>query len=214
MRIKVCGLTQMEQFLQLDELGVDFGGFIFYPQSPRYALNHLTTEDIYNTNGKQITKVGVFVNEQEDVVLERTEACGLTMVQLHGDETPHYCEKIVEHVTVIKAFRINDDDDILWKVKDYEEVADMYLFDTLGSAYGGTGKRFDWSILKGLSLNKPFFLSGGIGPEDVDSLNLFTKDAVAKDLFSIDVNSQFESAPGVKNIDLLKVFIGQIRNQS
>ncbi len=211
MRAKVCGLNSIDQLLQLDEMGVEFGGFIFYPKSPRYILKHVQPSEIKKAKGQQINKVGVFVNESLDTVLKMVDDCGLYLVQLHGDETPKYCEKIANYVTVIKAFRLRDDDNVLWKVKDYNDIVDMFLFDTAGAAYGGTGEKFNWEIFNGLNIGKPFFLSGGIGPDDVDQLIKFSKTTVAKDLFSLDVNSKFEKSPGVKDMQLLQQFIQQIK---
>lgn len=211
MRSKVCGMTNVAQVMQLDEMGVEFAGFIFYPQSPRYAYRFMPGEEIKKIKGKGINKVGVFVNAPIEEVLQTVDACGLYLVQLHGDETPRYCEKIADYVTVVKAFRLRENDNVLWKVKDYQDIADMFLFDTEGAGYGGTGKKFNWEVLKGLNINKPFFLSGGIGPDDVDIIKTFVNDPVAKDLFSIDVNSRFEVSPGVKNMDTLETFIKAIK---
>jgi phosphoribosylanthranilate isomerase len=212
MRIKVCGLTIVDQFLQLDKLGIELGGFIFYPKSPRYVFNHLNAKDIKNLKGESINKVGVFVNETIEDVLKIVDDCGISIVQLHGDETPHYCEKIAEYVTVIKAFRLRDEDDVFWKIKDYQDVADMFLFDTATAGYGGSGQLFDWNILKGLSFNKPFLLSGGIGIDDLDKINHFIQDNVSDNLFALDINSKFEIKPGVKNIELIEKFIAQSVN--
>ncbi len=211
MRVKVCGLNSVDQLLQLDELGVEFGGFIFYPKSPRYILKHALPSEIKKVKGQQINKVGVFVNETVENVLKMVDDCGLYLVQLHGDETPRYCEKIANYVTVIKAFRLREDDNVLWKIKDYNDIVDMFLFDTAGAAYGGTGEKFNWKIVNGLNIGKPFFLSGGIGPDDIDQLKSFSKTSVAKDLFAIDVNSKFEIAPGVKNMKLMEQFIQQTK---
>lgn len=211
MRIKVCGMTSAEQVLQLDEMGVEFAGFIFYPKSPRYVYKYMPRTDIKKIKGKGINKVGVFVNAPVEEVLEAVDDCGLYLVQLHGDETPKYCEKIANYVTVVKAFRLREDDNVLWKVKDYRDIADMFLFDTEGAGYGGTGKKFDWNVLKGLSVQKSFFLSGGIGPDDTDRLKEFAAEPVAKDLFSIDINSRFETSPGVKDMEKLKTFIEAVK---
>ncbi|TAG12332.1 MAG: phosphoribosylanthranilate isomerase [Sphingobacteriia bacterium] len=211
MRAKVCGLNSVAQMMALDEMGVEFAGFIFYPKSPRYILKQVAKEALKKAKGQHINKVGVFVNEQQDEVIRMVDECGLYLVQLHGDETPRYCEKIADYVTVIKAFRLRNDDDVLWKIKDYQNVVDMFLFDTAALDYGGTGKQFDWNILRNLNINKPFFLSGGIGPDDIESLTAFSKDTVAKNLFSVDINSRFESSPGVKNMDLVKPFIQQLK---
>lgn len=211
MRIKVCGMTQADQVMQLDEMGVEFAGFIFYPKSPRYVYRFMPRPEIKKIKGKAINKVGVFVNAPIEEVLETVDDCGLYIVQLHGDETPKYCEKIANYVTVIKAFRLREEDNVLWKIKDYQEIADMFLFDTEGAGYGGTGKKFDWKLISDLNIRKPFFLSGGIEPEDTDRLKEFTSTPVAKDLFSLDVNSKFESSPGVKDIEKLRTFIQKIK---
>lgn len=211
MRIKVCGMTSTEQVMQLDEMGVEFAGFIFYPKSPRYVFKFMPRPEIKKIKGKGINKVGVFVNAPVEEVLQTVDDCGLYIVQLHGDETPKYCEKIADYVTVVKAFRLREDDNVLWKVKDYQDVADMFLFDTEGAGYGGTGRKFDWEMLHELNIRKPFFLSGGIDPGDTDKLKEFAKDLVAKDLFSIDVNSKFELAPGVKDMHKLKDFVISIK---
>lgn len=210
MRIKVCGMTSADQVMQLDEMGVAFAGFIYYPKSPRYVYRHMSKMEIKKLKGNKINKVGVFVNESVEEVIQTVDDCGLYLVQLHGDETPRYCEKIADYVTVVKTFRLRENDDILWKIKDYRDVADMFLFDTEGAGFGGTGKKFDWNMLKGLNIGKPFFLSGGIEPSDLESLQTFQQDPVAKDLFSIDVNSRFEVSPGVKDMDKLKNFIAAI----
>ena len=211
MRSKVCGMTSTDQVMQLDEMGVAFAGFIFYPNSPRYAYRFMPKAEIKKIKGKNINKVGVFVNAPAEELLQTVDDCGLYLVQLHGDETPKYCEKIADYVTVVKAFRLREDDNVLWKIKDYQDIADMFLFDTEGVGYGGTGKKFNWDVLKGLNIQKPFFLSGGIGPDDVGILQEFSKDAVAKDLFSVDVNSRFEISAGVKDMDKLKNFIEVIK---
>lgn len=211
MRIKVCGMTNTEQVMQLDTMGVEFAGFIFYPKSPRYAFRNMSRPEIKKIKGQHINKVGVFVNTPVEELLQTVDECGLHLVQLHGDETPKYCEKVADYVGVIKAFRLREEDHVLWKVKDYQDIADMFLFDTDGMGYGGTGKKFNWTMLKGLNINKPFFLSGGIGPGDVDELSSFVKDPVARDLFSIDINSKFETIPGLKDMQAVEKFVQAIK---
>lgn len=211
MHIKVCGLTSLEEVAVLDQLGVDFAGFIFYPKSPRYVLDKLSRSQLKSIKERKIKKIGVFVNAPEDQVIETIYTCGLQMVQLHGDETPKYCEKIANYISVVKAFRLSEQEDVLGKVKDYQTMVGMYLFDKESSQFGGTGKKFDWDLLMGLDINKPFFLSGGIGPEDLKKLQSFQQDSVSKDLFAIDVNSRFELAPGVKNLPLIENFVSQIK---
>lgn len=211
-RIKVCGMTMPSQVQQLDEMGVDFAGFIFYPKSPRYALKQMTTNDLKKIKGK-INKVGVFVNAEVDEVLRIVNECGLYLVQLHGDETPRTCEMISNYVSVIKAFRISEDDNIEWKIREYYDAADMYLFDTEGAGYGGTGKKFNWQLLKEQNIRKSFFLSGGVQPGDENAIAEFVKEPVAKDLFSLDINSKFEIMPGVKDMDKVREFVENLKGK-
>jgi phosphoribosylanthranilate isomerase len=209
MRIKVCGMTQPEQVEQLSDLGVTFAGFIFYPKSPRYVFRNMTTNQVKKLNN--INKVGVFVNASIEEVLHLVDECRLQMVQLHGDESPRYCEKIADYVSVVKAFRLSDHDSVQWMVRPYNDVCDMYMFDTMGAGYGGTGKKFDWSVLRGSEIGKPFFLSGGIEPGDEAKLKEFTQEPVARALFAVDINSKFETSPGVKDMEKVKTFCEEIR---
>ncbi len=210
MRVKVCGMTDLDQINQLNNMGVEFCGFIFYPKSPRYVFKHMPATSIKKIKGN-INKVGVFVNAATEDILQTVDDCGLYLVQLHGDESPRACERISDYVSVIKAFRLSEDDNILWKIKDYQEVVDMFLFDTEGVGYGGTGKKFNWEALMGLNINKPFFISGGIQPEDVAALQAFSKNAVGKDLFAVDVNSKFEISPGYKDMEKVRTFVSQLK---
>ncbi len=208
MRVKVCGITQQEQLAKLPETGTTFAGLIFYPKSPRYVLRQMTTSQIKKENS--VNKVGVFVNASVEKVLHMVDECRLHMVQLHGDETPRYCEKIADYISVVKAFRISDSDHIDWRIKDYMEVCDMFMFDTEGVGYGGTGKKFDWDKLHDVAVGKPYFLSGGIEPTDVEKLKAFNMLPEAKGLFAIDINSKFEIMPGIKDMGKIKKFIQQL----
>ena len=220
MKIKVCGMTHLDQLHQLEELGVDFTGFIFYPKSPRYVGKHaLTGPEVKRANLK-LYKVGVFVDASYEEVMQQVDEYGLDMVQLHGHETPYECSRIADHVHVIKAFRFMEGDHVEWMIKDFYNDSDMFLFDTGISTpkggdnqemYGGTGRKFNWDRLKGLDIGKPFFLSGGIEPTDGPLVKEFMKDPVAKDLFVIDVNSRFEIIPGVKDIQKVAQFIKELR---
>jgi phosphoribosylanthranilate isomerase len=205
MRVKVCGMTQEDQVAELADMGVAFAGFIFYPKSPRYVFKHMTTTQIRKEN--RINKVGVFVNASIEEVLHMVDECRLHMVQLHGDETPRYCEKIADYVSVVKAFRLSDNDSVEWTIRSYMDVCDMFMFDTMGVGYGGTGKKFDWTVLKDAQIGKPFFLSGGIEPGDEEKLKDFTKEPVAKALFAVDINSRFELSPGVKDMKAVRQFV-------
>jgi phosphoribosylanthranilate isomerase len=210
MRVKVCGMTQPEQVEQLAAMGVTFAGFIFYPKSPRYVFKHMTTTQIRKEN--RISKVGVFVNATVGEVLHMVDECRLHMVQLHGDESAKFCEKIADYVSVVKAFRLSDNDSVEWMIRPYMEVCDMFMFDTMGAGYGGTGKKFDWNMLMGKTIGKPFFLSGGIEPGDAEKLKTFSREPVAKALFAIDINSRFELNPGIKDMGKVETFYHSLNN--
>ena len=209
-RIKVCGMTLPEQVNALDEMGVDFAGFIFYPKSPRYMRNKLTPEKMKKIKGR-IAKVGVFVNLPYDELMKTVEDYRLDMVQLHGDETPRFCEQVANYVSVIKAFRMSDNDPVEWFIRPYHEGSDMYMFDTLGSGYGGTGKKFDWNVLENTNINKLFFLSGGIEPGDEEKLKAFAQGPAAKNLFAVDINSKFEVSAGVKDMERVRKFVQTLK---
>ena len=208
MRIKVCGITQQEQLSILPEIGAAFGGLIFYPKSPRYVLRHMTTSQIKKENN--VNKVGVFVNASIEEVLQMVDECRLHMVQLHGDETPRYCEKIADYISVVKVFRVGEKDNIGWRIQEYIDVCDMFMFDTEGAGYGGTGKKFELERLKNVVVGKPYFLSGGIEPGDAEKLKAFAILPEAKALFAIDINTKFEQVPGIKDMEAIKDFIKKI----
>ena len=155
----------------------------------------------------RVNKVGVFVNAPIENVLQMVDECRLHMVQLHGDESVKYCEKIADYISVVKAFRLSETDNIEWRIKDYMDVCDMFMFDTEGAGYGGTSKKFDWNKLKDITIGKPYFLSGGIEPDDTEKLKTFVKLPEAKALFAIDINSKFETLPGIKDLALIEKFI-------
>jgi phosphoribosylanthranilate isomerase len=203
--IKVCGITQFKQLQQLEALNVDYAGLIFYKDSPRYMGDKLSGKEIKGADF-DLKKVGVFVNPSYSDLLDAIDDYGLDIVQLHGNETPEMCEELSAEVEVIKAFRIGDSsaniDEI---VEPYDAVCDYYLFDTAGlkESFGGTGKQFDWSILNKAKIEKPFFLSGGIGPNDAAKVKSFKH----PDFFAIDVNSKFEIEPGVKDLVAILKFM-------
>lgn len=203
MNIKVCGITELKQLQQLDGLDIDFAGMIFYKESPRYIGGKLNAKDIKKADF-DLKKTGVFVNPEMIEVLDAIDEFGLEVVQLHGDETPEMCEDLSSEVEVIKAFRITGTEDIDKLVAPYDAVCDYYLFDTGGlkESFGGTGQQFDWSILAKAKIEKPFFLSGGIGVEDAARVKAFKH----PDMFGVDINSKFEVSPGVKDMKLLLQF--------
>ncbi|MEY3541342.1 MAG: hypothetical protein RLZZ204_154 [Bacteroidota bacterium] len=204
MELKVCGITQLEQLLALQEIGVDYAGLIFYEGSPRFIGAHNLEATILNQNEITIKRIGVFVNAKEDEILEAVDDWKLEMVQLHGEESPVFCEKISNHVKTIKAFRVKEEESLAYKVAPYENAVEYYLFDAMGKQYGGTGNKFDWKVIAEANIQKPFFLSGGLGPDDVADIQAFTQ--TNSNCFAIDVNSRFEVKPGIKNIEIVKTF--------
>ena len=211
--IKVCGLTQLQQIDQLIELKIDYLGFIFYEKSPRYALKNLSVNEISKINHHQ--KVGVFVNEEINKIVETVELAHLNFVQLHGDESIEFIKELKAQLKsttkLVKVFRINDLNAFIESFNRNEKLlgehVDYYLFDTDSKAYGGTGKVFDWSILNQLNLSKPYFLSGGISMENIQNINVLEKLPIA-----LDINSKFEIEPGIKNIELIKEFKNSIQS--
>jgi phosphoribosylanthranilate isomerase len=206
MNIKVCGITQFKQLQQLDALNIDYAGLIFYKDSPRYMGDKLSGKQVKEADF-DIKKVGVFVNPGYSELLDAIDEYGLDIVQLHGNETPEMCEELSAEVEVIKAFRIAGDESINIDemVMPYDAACDFYLFDTAGlkESFGGTGQQFDWKILKKAKIEKPFFLSGGIGPDDVQKVRSFRH----PDFFAIDINSKFETTPGVKDMAAILKFL-------
>jgi phosphoribosylanthranilate isomerase len=206
MNIKVCGITQFKQLQQLEALNIDYAGLIFYKDSPRYMGDKITGKQVKDADF-DIKKVGVFVNPGYSELLDAIDEYGLDIVQLHGNETPEMCEELSGEVEVIKAFRIAGEKsiDIDEMVMPYDAACDFYLFDTAGlkESFGGTGQQFDWSILKKAKIEKPFFLSGGIGPDDAQKVKAFKH----PDFFAIDVNSKFEMAPGLKDMAAILKFL-------
>lgn len=205
MKIKVCGITTLEQMQTLQELGIDYAGMIFYEKSKRFVREEVNSQ-LSQVKELTIPKVGVFVNAEMEVIQRTIDKYDLTAVQLHGDETDEFCLDLMDKVEVIKVFRIADQQDIDSLVIPYQEVCHYYLFDTDTVAYGGSGKQFEWQVLAKAAINKPFFLSGGIGFDDVEKVKAFQHPY----FYAVDVNSRFEITPGVKDIDLLARFIKEI----
>lgn len=204
MNIKVCGITALKQLQQLDGLNVDFSGMIFYKESPRYMGDKIKGDDIKNGDF-DLKKVGVFVNPEMIEVLDAIDQYGLDVVQLHGQESPEMCDDLSSEVEVIKAFSINEDTtDIDQLVATYDAVCDYYLFD---NKQPGSGKKFDWSKISAAKIEKPFFLSGGIGPDDAKLVKAFKH----PDYFGVDINSLFEKEPGVKDMSLVLKFIHALK---
>lgn len=204
LRIKVCGMKYTENRQQVEKLDVDFLGFIFYPSSKRYI--GLTPETGLFQSEKP--KVGVFVDENAFEIMGLAKNLGFEWVQLHGKENPKTCQMLKRQgLKIIKVFNVDDNFDFS-TTEPYEKVANFFLFDTKTKGNGGSGEKFNWQILEKYEGHIPFFLSGGIGPEDIESVKAINHPK----LTGVDLNSGFEDEPGVKNIEKLKAFIGRIKN--
>ena len=197
MKLKVCGMQETENIAALASLQPDYIGFIFWEPSKRYCTTVPT--DI----PKHIKKVGVFVDETTKQIKEKVKLFGLDAVQLHGDESPRQCAALLNLCEVIKAFRIGPDFDFK-QLAPYQDHCTYFLFDTQGPLPGGNGTAFDWKLLAGYTLDTPFFLSGGIGLVHVEAIAEIRKRNLP--IHALDINSQFESKPGVKKIEKIEKF--------
>lgn len=201
MIIKVCGMRDADNIRAIDDLGVDWLGFIFYPKSPRYVDN---VPIILPTNAK---RVGVFVNESIETIKSISRQYALDIVQLHGSESPEMCSTLSEEgFKVIKAFSVKDvfPTDL---VNSYQHTCQYYLFDTQTKDYGGSGSKFSWGILSDYHGDTPFVLSGGISEDDVEQIYIMDN----PQLIGIDINSRFELSPGHKDIEKIEQFIKKIK---
>lgn len=182
---------------RVGELHPDYMGFIFYPRSPRFVGDYFQIPAAFPDN---VLKVGVFVNESTDVILNSVERIPLDFVQLHGDETVEMCDALKQKgIGVIKVFSVDDQYDFK-ATENYQSVADYLLFDTKGKYYGGNAKKFDWQVLNRYNQKVPFFLSGGISADDIAAVSEL-KDM---NLHALDVNSGVEVKPGTKDLDKIR----------
>jgi len=205
MKIKVCGLTDAGNAKGIAASSPDFMGFIFYRGSKRY-VGECPPGSLFDIPG-QIMKIGVFVNEELSIVIGKMKLWGLDLVQLHGGETPGYCYSLkAAGIRIIKAFGLDDSSDFD-KPEKYTDVSDYFLFDTRTRLSGGSGVKFQWKKLEEYRLDKPFFLGGGIGPEDAGAIRKIQHE----NLFAIDINSRFETRPGIKDVEKVKNFINEIK---
>ncbi len=192
MKLKICGMKYSENIEEIAQLQPDYLGFIFYEKSERYF------DDILPKIDKSIQKVGVFVNATLEEILKKIKRYDLQLVQLHGNESPEFCD-LLKYINtdIIKVFSVDDEFDFR-TIYPYESVCDYFLFDTKGEKPGGNGTVFNWEILKNYHSKKPFFLSGGIGLGDIEKIQ-----KLKLPVYAIDVNSQFEIKPGLKNTQQL-----------
>ncbi len=208
MKIKVCGLRDPQNISALNSLGIDYLGFIFYPKSPRYMADVLPPSFL-ELVPEHIKKVGVFVNESAENMIELGKKFHLQVLQLHGNETPETCQQVKDAgFEVFKVFSVGEEFDFA-TTEPYNEVADYFLFDTKTPEHGGSGKQFNWEMLYKYKGNKPFFLSGGIGPGDAMAIRRFNH----PQFFGIDLNSKFETEPGMKDVTELSMFLFHLRQE-
>ena len=201
MIVKVCGMREPDNIRDVEMLGIDWIGFIFYPKSPRFVRDQAIAKANF------VKRVGVFVNASHEQIMETATSFGLDYLQLHGNESPDDCYALQKRgYAVIKAISIYSAED-LEQTKEYEGRVDYFLVDTNCNSYGGSGQQFDWDILTTYTGNTPFLLSGGINPGSAAAIRKFRHPLFA----GIDLNSGFESEPGLKDTEKLKDFIETIK---
>lgn len=197
MKIKVCGLREANNIAAIAALKPDYMGFIWYAPSPRYVYR--LPEEVLSNLPANIIKTAVFVNENIDVINALITQFDFNAVQLHGQESPEFCSVLKPRVQVLKAFGV-DEHFNFEQLKAYEGTVDYFLFDTKTDKHGGSGQTFNWALLDSYRLNVPFFLSGGISLDNLQEIKNIKHPA----FYGVDLNSRFEIAPGVKDIEKLK----------
>ncbi|MFT5847588.1 MAG: phosphoribosylanthranilate isomerase [Psychroserpens sp.] len=226
MKLKVCGMKYKDNINEVAHLQPDYLGFIFYEKSSRFFNGDIPKLP------NSIKKVGVFVDASIPYILEKIETHNLQTIQLHGEESPEFCAelKLKYHTErsrsankdsnneaptslvmteIVKVFSIKDNFDFS-VLKPFEKVCDYFLFDTKGKLPGGNGYTFNWNVLKEYPSTKPFFLSGGIGLNEIEKLKDFKNTEASKYCHVIDVNSKFEIEAGLKNSIELKIFKNEL----
>ena len=210
-KLKVCGLTKLDQIQELISLDVDFMGFIFYKKSPRFVLDHLSLKEIAEV--PHFKKVGVFVNESIKGIVEIITEAQINIIQLHGNEDDKFIWQlrkfIGENIKIIKVIRIGSQtsDELQKTINHQPSTINYLLFDTDSKAFGGTGQTFDWNILNNIDIPIPYFLSGGISLENVHQLSNINHQPTV-----LDINSKFETEPGIKDLKRIKIFKNLISN--
>ncbi|MFQ5677311.1 MAG: phosphoribosylanthranilate isomerase [bacterium] len=199
-KIKICGITNLEDAQAATELGADAIGFIFYKESPRYVSPD-NVKEIAAALPPFLTKVGVFVNEQVERIREISEAASLNLIQLHGDESPEYCQQLA--APIMKVFRVQSGFNVR-TMQDYA-VAGFLLDTHQKDRYGGTGETFDWQIARHAKAYGPIVLSGGLNPGNVKEAVEFVRP------YAVDVASGVEAYPGKKDADKLKAFFDEVQ---
>jgi phosphoribosylanthranilate isomerase len=205
MKIKVCGMRTPENIDALMGLNPDYMGLIFYAKSPRYVAG--LPADYLQSLPSAVLKTGVFVNEDAETICSLIEQYQLNAVQLHGNESAEVCQQLRSKATVLKAFGVDKKFDFD-QLNSYTESVDYFLFDTKTDAHGGSGKTFDWEVLSNYKLDVPFFLSGGLSLENLENIKHIKHPA----FYGVDLNSRFETEPGIKDIDKLREAINILRD--
>lgn len=212
MKIKVCGLKDPENIEAVAALSPDYMGFIFYGKSPRF-IDGLPVEAL-NSIPASIIKTAVFVNESAETINLLIDKYSFDAIQLHGNESPEFSNSFRNKVKVFKAFGLSDDFDFN-QLNTYIDKVDFFLFDTKTDIHGGSGNTFNWAILDRYKLNIPFFLSGGISPDNLEEV----KNICHPQFYGVDLNSKFETAPGIKSIeqlekafDIIKTYTDELRS--
>ena len=204
--IKVCGMREADNIREVETLGIDMMGFIFWPKSSRYV------SQCPDYLPKRVKRVGVFVDEDPEQVKRLADDYGLDYIQLHGHETPEVISYLrtpaLPHPRILKAFNISTAEDLL-QTQPYEGLVDYFLFDAKGKSVGGNGEKFNWNVLDAYQGSTPFLLSGGICPGDAVRVNAFYH----PNCIGIDLNSRFELSPGLKDIAKLKEFIYNLKEK-
>jgi len=207
LKIKVCGITDPVNAAKVAGTGPDYMGFIFHPASKRY-VGPVPDPALFSRIPRGILKTGVFVNEHPGIITAALPDYGLDIVQLHGNESPGYCRSLREAgLKIIKAFRMNPEFNFRI-LQSYEDTCEYFLFDTFTGSGGGSGLKFDWKILDNYLYDKPFFLSGGIGPGDIQKI----KEIRHLSFLGVDINSRFEISPGIKDHTKVNEFIKLLKN--
>ena len=195
--MKVCGMRDRHNILEVLALRPDFMGFIFYRGTPRFVGEDFAIPpDSFGST----SRVGVFVNETTEQIVKTARHFHLDFVQLHGGETVSECAELKDNgIGVIKAFSVDDKMDFN-STNEYRAVVDYFLFDTKGKYFGGNAERFNWNILSRYHQEVPFLLSGGISPQHIDEI----KNLGGLNLMGIDVNSGVEISPAYKDVNKIK----------
>lgn len=207
-QIKVCGMREPANIADLVELPINYIGTILYPKSPRYSGEREDTAQAFRSLNSSVQKVGVLVHPTLSFIEEMQEKFAFDYLQLHSDESLDFCREAAKIAPIIKAFGI-DTTTNFQTIESYSTIADFFIFDTATKAYGGSGKKFDWTLLDNYHGEKPYLLAGGLTVDDAQSLTTITDPRC----MGFDINSGFEISPALKDISQIKEFVTTIHEQ-